>query len=142
MFFDARNIEKDSVLDTDVCIVGGGAAGITVAREFDGVGKRIMLLEGGGLNYSRDSQDLYSGKNVGLPYVPLDVTRLRYFGGSTNHWGGIAGHWTNPILKCGTGFRLAVGRLLNLISILTTSVRMKFFSWLRMNTTLAIGNEN
>lgn len=88
MFFDARNIEKGSVLETDVCILGGGAAGITLAREFDGVGKRIMLLEGGGFNYTRDSQDLYSGKNVGLPYVPLDITRLRYFGGSTNHWAG------------------------------------------------------
>lgn len=86
MFFDARNLEQGSVLDTDVCIVGAGAAGITLAREFDGSGKRIILLEGGGLDYTLDSQQLYSGKNIGLPYVPLDITRLRCFGGSTNHW--------------------------------------------------------
>lgn len=36
MNFDAREIEEGGVLETDLCIVGAGAAGISIAREFDG----------------------------------------------------------------------------------------------------------
>ena len=39
------------------------------------------------------TQSLYEGENVGLEYYPLDVTRLRFFGGSTGHWGG----WCGPL---------------------------------------------
>ena len=34
------------------------------------------------------TQSLYDGKNVGLSYDRLDEARCRYFGGSTNCWGG------------------------------------------------------
>ena len=34
------------------------------------------------------TQSLYDGKNVGLSYDRLDEARSRYFGGSTNCWGG------------------------------------------------------
>ena len=30
----------------------------------------------------------YKAKSIEDPYYDLDATRLRYFGGSTNHWGG------------------------------------------------------
>ena len=33
-FLDAREIESETKLDFDLCIVGAGAAGITIAREF------------------------------------------------------------------------------------------------------------
>ncbi|QLH40045.1 MAG: GMC family oxidoreductase [Defluviicoccus sp.] len=45
------------------------------------------MLESGGLRMQRNTQELYEGENVGLPYE-LDTTRSRYFGGSTNCWGG------------------------------------------------------
>ncbi len=32
MFIDARTVETGSHLETDLCIIGAGAAGITIAR--------------------------------------------------------------------------------------------------------------
>ena len=48
----------------------------------------VVLLESGGEVYSQETQNLYSGKNIGRNYYELDACRLRYFGGTTNHWGG------------------------------------------------------
>lgn len=73
----------------DVCIVGGGPAGITIALELAGKGRRVCLLEAGGLDYAPQSQVQYEGETLGLYYPPLDSTRLRYLGGSTGHWGGM-----------------------------------------------------
>jgi len=88
LLIDARTLPGNKHIDTDVCIIGAGAAGITLAREFIGEAFRVCLLEGGGLEYESDTQSLYKGENIGLRYYPLDGSRLRYFGGTTNHWGG------------------------------------------------------
>jgi hypothetical protein len=72
----------------DVCVVGAGPAGITLARRLAGQGARVALMEGGGLEISAESQALYEGDIVGEEYFPLDITRLRYFGGTSNHWTG------------------------------------------------------
>jgi hypothetical protein len=49
----------------------------------------VLVVESGGLELDEATQALYQGAIVGHPYFDLDVTRLRYFGGSTNHWGGL-----------------------------------------------------
>ena len=89
MFADARSVPAESTVETDLCIVGGGAAGITLAREFIGRSVRVALLESGGLELEPQTQSLYDGTLVGLPYFPLEAARLRYFGGTTNHWAGV-----------------------------------------------------
>jgi choline dehydrogenase-like flavoprotein len=86
MLVDARTVPESTTIDTDVCIVGAGAAGITLAEEFVGAGFRVTLLESGGFEFDEKTQDLYRGDTVGF-HVPLNVMRLRYFGGSTNQWG-------------------------------------------------------
>ncbi len=88
MILDARKLPRDTILDADVCIVGAGAAGITLAREFIGQPFKVCLVESGGLDFDDETQSLYEGKLVGLPDHPLDIARLRYFGGTSNHWGG------------------------------------------------------
>ena len=88
MFIDSRELTKDTLLEADICIIGGGAAGISMAREFIGTNKKVILLESGGFEYNRDIQALYSGDNTGLPSFDIDVNRLRFFGGTTNHWAG------------------------------------------------------
>jgi choline dehydrogenase-like flavoprotein len=88
MFIDARTLPEGSTLDGDICIIGGGAAGITLARDLAGGGRKINLFESGGFNFSEKTQDLYAGESVGQPLHPLTVERLRFFGGSTNHWSG------------------------------------------------------
>lgn len=72
----------------DVCIAGAGPAGITVARRLAQKGVSVALLEAGGMDFDTRSQDLYRGDNIGRKYYDLDVPRLRYYGGSSNHWGG------------------------------------------------------
>lgn len=88
MHTDARTLENGSLIEGDLCIVGAGAAGITLAREWLNAGRRVLLLEGGGFDYDPRMQDLYRGENVGLPYFPLQAARLHYFGGTTGHWAG------------------------------------------------------
>lgn len=88
MIIDARSVPNGTILDTEVCIVGAGAAGITIAREFINSPFRVTLLESGGMDYSQKTEDLYEGQSIGRPYLDLTTCRLRYFGGTTNHWGG------------------------------------------------------
>ncbi|CAN5148941.1 hypothetical protein BH20ACT13_BH20ACT13_10760 [soil metagenome] len=89
MLADARNVPEGTELETDFCIIGAGAAGITLARALIGSPIRIVVLESGGLGFDAATQELCRGSSVGLPYFPLETARLRYFGGSTNHWGGL-----------------------------------------------------
>jgi hypothetical protein len=74
--------------DFDVCVIGAGPAGITLARRLAATGAQVALMEAGGWEYDDASQAIYTGENVGLDYFDLDYARLRYFGGSSNHWGG------------------------------------------------------
>jgi choline dehydrogenase-like flavoprotein len=90
MFVDARAIESGARLACDVCIIGAGAAGISLARELRGGRGRVCVLESGGLEPDAETQALYRGHGTGLAndgYV--ETSRLRYFGGSTNHWWGM-----------------------------------------------------
>ncbi|MGI9309698.1 MAG: GMC oxidoreductase [Gammaproteobacteria bacterium] len=85
-------IGDQAELETDVCIVGAGPAGIALANEFRDSGTRVLLLESGDLNFEPDTQDLYRGQiNNLIPANRLDVSRLRFFGGTSNHWEGSCG---------------------------------------------------
>ena len=88
MHVDARMIDSGSLIEGDVCIVGAGAAGISMALEWINAPHRIILLEGGGFEYDPQVQELYAGKTTGQPYYPLKSARLHYFGGTTGHWAG------------------------------------------------------
>jgi choline dehydrogenase-like flavoprotein len=88
MHVDARKLENDSLIEGDICIVGAGAAGISMALEWANTRYKVILLEGGGFGYDPKVQDLYAGKTSGQPYYPLMSTRLHYFGGTTGHWAG------------------------------------------------------
>src|SRR5262249_4704894 len=57
------------------------------AREFIGSSIRVCLLEAGGLSINSEVADRSVIDSVGREYVSKDSTRLRLFGGSTNHWG-------------------------------------------------------
>lgn len=90
MFRDARNLEDGVTVTTDLCIIGGGAAGITLARSVKDAGFSTVLLEAGGVEHEDASQAVYEGTvdSDTLPSDYLRSSRLRRFGGTTNHWGG------------------------------------------------------
>src|SRR6516162_4291270 len=89
MHVDARNLENNSLIEGDICIVGAGAAGISMALEFINLHYKVILLESGGFEYEDRIQELYRGKTTGQPYYPIKSTELHYFGGTTGHWGGM-----------------------------------------------------
>ncbi len=93
MIVDFGELDNGSEIAADICIIGAGAAGLTLARSLAGSHLDVCVLESGGLEREQPIQSLYEGPTSGLRYVPLAAARLRYFGGSTNHWGG----WCGPL---------------------------------------------
>ncbi len=73
----------------DFCIVGAGAAGLTLAAALAGRGRSVVVLEAGGAEQTAASQNFYAGE-VADPAVhwPLDVYRVRALGGTSRLWGG------------------------------------------------------
>lgn len=76
-----------------VCIIGSGPAGLSLALSL--ADRRIpsLVLEAGGLTWDEASQALYEGVVVGDPYFDLRMARLRQFGGTSGHWQG----WCRPL---------------------------------------------
>jgi choline dehydrogenase-like flavoprotein len=83
---DARELASDQQIDADVCIVGAGPAGISVARELIGNGASVWLLESGGRDVERRAQRLNVGQSVGYPIHLPHQSRVRAFGGTSRHW--------------------------------------------------------
>lgn len=74
----------------DVCIIGGGPAGISLAlRLAQDQGMSVCLLESGGLAFEEATQRLARAQTVGTPYYPLHETRIRALGGTTWSYGGV-----------------------------------------------------
>lgn len=88
MLIDLNDFPAPAQLESDVCVVGGGAAGVALARSLSQRGHDICLLEAGGMDFEQATQDLCFGNNVGMEYYELEHSRLRFFGGTTNIWGG------------------------------------------------------
>ncbi len=96
MLIDTRELSPDSLIEADLIIVGGGIAGIAMAREFEQSGIDVCLLESGGEDPEPEVQDLYAGKarmhGAGNDSLDIDdyltSSRFRFLGGSGNAWGG------------------------------------------------------
>jgi choline dehydrogenase-like flavoprotein len=89
MFVDTRLASsQERIADAEICIVGGGAAGISLARELVGGRFRVILLEAGGLDPTLDGRGGYYVVPGSHPKLDHDQTKPWYFGGNTNHWFG------------------------------------------------------
>lgn len=84
--FDAQGDRANLI--ADVCIVGGGASGVTLADALVAEGREVLLLESGGIDHDPAVQSLMQGASHGFPYYDLADCRLRFFGGTTAIWGG------------------------------------------------------
>jgi choline dehydrogenase-like flavoprotein len=89
VFIDSRKLRSGTTVQADVCVIGGGIAGITLALELLESNKSVVLLESGGLEADEKTTDLSRGKNVGRGYLKLAETRRRFWGGSSNAWAGL-----------------------------------------------------
>ena len=86
MLSDARELANDQQVEADVCIIGAGPAGISIARELIGNGAQVWLLESGGRDAERRAQRLNRGQSVGYPIHRPHQFRVRAFGGTSRHW--------------------------------------------------------
>lgn len=96
MLSDLKKNEFPSQDHYDLIIIGAGAAGISIAKKLSKKPIQVLLIESGDFEFNRETQDLYKGEAEGnLPENDdyLHTSRLRFFGGSTNHWNG----WCRPL---------------------------------------------
>ena len=55
---DARTLAPDTLLETDLAIIGGGPAGISLALSLAGSKIRVLLMESGGMNFDPTIQKM------------------------------------------------------------------------------------
>jgi choline dehydrogenase-like flavoprotein len=87
VFDDLVRLDSGQTIEADICVIGAGAAGISIACAFIGSDNEVCVVESGGFDFEADTQNLYSGRSADTS-VALEAGRLRMFGGTTNHWGG------------------------------------------------------
>jgi choline dehydrogenase-like flavoprotein len=88
MILDASKLDGGH-LRCQVCIVGSGAAGITLALELGSQKLNVVLVTGGGYEQSEMDRKLHEGAaDPRGSHEPLEENRHRAFGGATKRWGG------------------------------------------------------
>jgi choline dehydrogenase-like flavoprotein len=86
MNLDARQFSEGTTLETDVCIVGAGPAGLVLAAELVGGQGDVILLESGGELPEPEILALNDGFASGDVYSGLGPTRHRGVGGTSLLW--------------------------------------------------------
>jgi choline dehydrogenase-like flavoprotein len=77
----------DSSFEADVAIVGGGPAGLTIAREFFGTSTRVLILESGLLDETPDHAALNEVESVGEPRTDAQKRkRIAFHGAQSLTW--------------------------------------------------------
>jgi choline dehydrogenase-like flavoprotein len=95
MILDGYEVADGTTFECDLLLVGGGLAGLALAREFVGRPVRVIVLESGGEQPEPDSQSLCEGEarlvdGAGATSDMggyLTESRLRCLGGAGNIWG-------------------------------------------------------
>lgn len=67
MIINAEALEPATLADRvfDVCVVGTGPAGLSVARSLARQGKTVALMEGGDRDITFELEEIYEGTSVG-----------------------------------------------------------------------------
>jgi choline dehydrogenase-like flavoprotein len=85
---DLDDIASPESFASELCIIGGGIAGLVLARKMAGFGFDVHLLEAGGPTLEDRSQALYEGWMGGYLHRGTMEGRFRTFGGSSTRWAG------------------------------------------------------
>ncbi|MDO9383490.1 MAG: GMC family oxidoreductase [Hyphomicrobiaceae bacterium] len=79
--------EEASLQSYQVCIVGSGAAGISLAVKLSLAGRRVLLVETGDWSETPALNAFYAGQ-AAHPHSATTEYRRQRFGGTTHLWGG------------------------------------------------------
>lgn len=86
---DLSELESGTELTCDICIVGSGPAGSTIASELSGAALDVVLLESGAEVRQPDADALNAIESVGAPReMDQWLVRNRIVGGSSHTWAG------------------------------------------------------
>ena len=88
MVIDSNELTDSNPSPYDICIIGSGPAGLTVANELRNSGLRIAVLESGQLHRSRHADQLKKVISEGFEIKPH--SRERLFGGASLTWDGLS----------------------------------------------------
>jgi len=92
MYDDLNAHNKPLRKKAKVAVIGSGPAGLVLAKKLANKGVSVILVSSGSLSYDQKHQELYEGTIIdNIPLVPLSASRLRMFGGTSNHWTGHCG---------------------------------------------------
>jgi choline dehydrogenase-like flavoprotein len=86
VLLDGRQLENDGTVTADVCVVGSGPAGATIARELARAGIDVCVVESGGHEPDHATQALAAGETSGDCFKELISTRQRQLGGTARLW--------------------------------------------------------
>lgn len=116
VFFDLLTARNSEVQQCDVCIVGGGAAGIFLATQLASQGLEVILLEAGGRSCRNDEEIGFVAECSGSPYAAATSGRAFGIGGTTSRWGGLlAPHSSNDLRDnnsaCDAAWKTIVARV-------------------------------
>ncbi len=98
MLIDASTLTPGHVVRTDVCIVGAGPGGLSVAQQLAGSTLGVVVLDAGAEDAARTPADVHTqieGTSTGDAYPAVDVVRSQGVGGTTVQWG----RWLGVRLK-------------------------------------------
>ena len=85
----SEHLEGLDVAAHDICVVGAGPVGITLALELAKSGKSVLLLESGGWQRSALTSELSSAEIVDPGrHDAMTIAVARQFGGTSNLWAG------------------------------------------------------
>jgi len=87
---DVQNLSAlaaGTTLQTDLVIIGGGPAGLTVAKEFAGTSTQVLVLESGELQEEPHFTDLNGVETAGEPWTEAQARRrIELHGSSSASW--------------------------------------------------------
>ena len=93
---DARTLLPEKSIETDICIVGAGVAGISLAREFIKAKNRVCILESGGAHLT-EKPNLSIGGKILVFHIMNWINRVPAYWGeraifgifrsATTNWG-------------------------------------------------------
>jgi len=100
---DLGSLGENAAFDTDLVIIGGGPAGLTIAREFFGTSTRVLVLESGQLEVDPRFNDLNAVECTGEPKGAAQIRRRSQFHGAN------CASWSNESQRFGVRCRVLGG---------------------------------
>jgi choline dehydrogenase-like flavoprotein len=76
-----------AALEADICVIGAGAPGLTVATQLAAQGKSVVVLERGTRHVGKDAHADNRIDSVGASLGPPSITRRFALGGAGRMWG-------------------------------------------------------